>query len=76
MRRYHHVSPAEKSPREALVASLRAYVNRPAELEERFDLVIVDGRARVACALSTLSAGLLRSCDRSRVIIHDWERSQ
>jgi len=50
------------------------YVNLPQDFTSGpYDVVIVDGRARVDCALSTLRNHLLSP--NGVVLIHDWERS-
>merc|ERR1719221_2341524 len=52
--------------------SFDAYIHFPAALTQKFDLVLVDGRARVDVALavrSSLKQG-------GKVLVHDWDRPQ
>ena len=48
------------------------YINLPKAWHRKFDVILVDGRARVDCALSVLKNNLLAA--GGVVIIHDWER--
>lgn len=51
----------------------KEYVDLPKTFKSpKFDIVLVDGRARVDCARSTLQNSLLSK--NGVVIIHDWER--
>ena len=50
----------------------KEYVEYPKSLNRKFDVVLVDGRARVACAYSVIRNNLLKP--NGVVIIHDWER--
>ena len=50
------------------------YIEKPRQYNRTFDLVIVDGRARVAAAESVLTNHLLRD-NSSVVVVHDWERN-
>jgi len=49
------------------------YVEFPASLNEKFDLIFDDGRARVPVAQSVIRNNLLT--ENGVLIIHDWERS-
>jgi FkbM family methyltransferase len=50
------------------------YVDLPKTFGKQFDVVIVDGRARPACARSVERNNLL--APNGVVVIHDWERAQ
>merc|ERR1712107_448869 len=52
----------------------REYVELPKSLavQHKYDLVIVDGRARVSCARSAIRNGLL--APNAMLLMHDWER--
>ena len=52
--------------------TFKDYVEFPKSLNRQFDVVLVDGRARVACAYSVIRNNLLKP--NGVVIIHDWER--
>ena len=49
------------------------YINYPARLAQKYDLILNDGRARVSVGRSVLSNKLLAS-NSSLLVIHDWER--
>jgi hypothetical protein len=51
--------------------AFKEYVEYPKLFNRSYDLVIVDGRARVACAESAIYNNLARHY----VLFHDWERS-
>merc|ERR1711879_64148 len=38
-----------------------------------YDLIFIDGAARIACAEYVLRAGLLKARDQSRLIVHDFD---
>jgi len=48
------------------------YVEIPKEWNKKFDLILIDGRARADCAFSVLRNHLLSP--KGVVVIHDWER--
>jgi len=50
----------------------REYIEFPASLGETFDVILDDGRARVAAAESAIRNKLLK--EDGILIIHDWER--
>ena len=56
-------------------AEYEAYIQLPAALQRTFDVIVVDGRARVECAKSIIRNKLLRTED-SLVFVHDWEREE
>ena len=49
------------------------YVEFPKTLNRKWDVILIDGRARVACAQSVIRNRLLAR--QGVVIIHDWERT-
>ena len=49
------------------------YINYPARLAQKYDLILNDGRARVSVGRSVLSNKLLAS-NSSLLVVHDWER--
>lgn len=51
-----------------------AYVDAALSLHTKFDLVIIDGRARVACAKLIATRGLLN--DGAVVLLHDYQRQE
>ena len=55
-------------------AEFKDYVELPAKWERQFDVVLVDGRARVPCARSAIYNSLLEP--NGIVVVHDWERVQ
>ena len=56
-------------------AEYEAYIELPSALQRTFDVIVVDGRARVECAKSIIRNKLLRN-DDSLVFVHDWEREE
>ena len=71
---YHSV-PVEWDPlvpADGDYEEFKDYVEYPKSLNRQFDVVWVDGRARVACAFSVIRNNLLKP--NGVVIIHDWER--
>lgn len=51
-----------------------SYLRLPSGFRKKFDLILIDGRARVECARAALVQGLLKS--NGYILIHDWERSE
>ena len=51
----------------------RQYINYPAGLAQKYDLILNDGRARLAVGRSVLTNKLLAS-NSSLLVVHDWER--
>ena len=49
------------------------YINFPATLAQKYDLILNDGRARLEVGRSVLVNQLLAS-NSSLLVIHDWER--
>ena len=54
-------------------AQFSQYINFPASLAQKYDLILNDGRARLAVGMSVLSNKLLAS-NSSLLVVHDWER--
>ena len=52
----------------------RSYVERPIAYNRQFDVIINDGRARVAVANRVLKNNLL--VDGGVMVMHDWERKE
>merc|ERR1719295_70816 len=52
----------------------RSYIDKPASLGRRFDLIIDDGRARVGVGRGVVNHHLL--APGGRLMIHDWERKE
>jgi len=50
----------------------KEYVEFPKTLNKQWDVIFIDGRARVACAESVLRNHLLKK--DGIVVVHDWER--
>jgi len=50
----------------------RSYIEYPATLGEKFNLIIDDGRARVSAALSVVRNDLMMA--GGLLVVHDWER--
>ena len=51
----------------------QSYINFPKKFEEKYDLIIDDGRARVPVSIAALKNNLFQSSS-SLLIIHDWQR--
>ena len=51
----------------------RRYINFPASLHQKYDLILNDGRARLEVGRSVLVNKLLAS-NSSLLVVHDWER--
>ena len=66
---WNHAKDSDGSYKE-----FREYVEVPAHFEnvQSYDIVIIDGRARVECGRSVLRNRLL--AENGVVLIHDWER--
>lgn len=61
----------QRNDREGTYATLKAYIDIITTLDEStWDFVLIDGRARVAAAIRTLSY----ISSESAVIVHDFER--
>jgi len=54
--------------------NFRDYIEFPKSLNEKFDVIFVDGRARVEAALSVLRNKLLNT--NGVVMVHDWHRPE
>jgi len=52
----------------------RSYIDKPASLGRKFDLIIDDGRARVGVGRGVVNHHLL--APGGRLMIHDWERKE
>jgi len=52
----------------------RSYIDKPASLGRKFDLIIDDGRARVGVGRGVVNHKLL--APGGRLMIHDWERKE
>merc|ERR1712181_89950 len=52
----------------------RSYIDKPASLGRKFDLIIDDGRARVGVGRGVVNHNLL--APGGRLIIHDWEMTE
>ena len=65
--------PQDRAPSEANLVKWAEYVNLPfRELENRFfDLVLIDGRFRVACALRTIVEARKRNA-KVRILVDDY----
>jgi len=57
---------------DGIYQEFRDYIEYPASLNKKFDVIIDDGRARVPAAISILRNQLLNK--NGVLIIHDWER--
>ena len=66
---------ATEDERDGTSEQFASYCNAPTRLfpREKYDVVLIDGRARVPCAAAVLRDGLLRD-ERSVVLMHDFER--
>jgi len=49
-----------------------SYIEKPHELGRKYDVVLIDGRARIECAISLIRNSLLNP--GAWVVIHDWQR--
>ena len=54
------------------IKDFSSYVEVPRKWDKKFDLILIDGRARADCAFSVLRNNLLSA--KGVVVIHDWER--
>ncbi|GMI55572.1 hypothetical protein ScalyP_jg1492 [Parmales sp. scaly parma] len=72
--RIHTAPHSWKQKDDGTYAEFKDYVEVPAKWGRKFDVVIVDGRARVPCARSVVRNSLLAS--NGVVVVHDWERTQ
>ena len=54
-------------------AQFSQYLNHPATLAQKYDLVLNDGRARLGVGRSVLTNKLLAT-NSSLMVVHDWER--
>jgi len=52
----------------------RSYIDKPASLGRKFDLIVDDGRARVGVGRGVVKHNLL--APGGRMMIHDWERKE
>jgi len=52
----------------------RSYIDKPASLNRKWDLIIDDGRARVGVGRGVVNHKLL--APNGRLMIHDWERKE
>lgn len=71
---YHSVPINWKAstPRDGNYDEFKKYVEFPKTLNKQWDVILIDGRARVACAESVLRNHLLKK--DGIVVVHDWER--
>lgn len=63
---------ARENKEEGSYAEFAAYIEKPRELGHKFDVVLIDGRARVECANSLIRNSLLNP--GAMVVVHDWQR--
>jgi glycosyltransferase involved in cell wall biosynthesis len=71
---YHSVPTNWKAstPRDGNYDEFKEYVEFPKTLNKQWDVILIDGRSRVACAESVLRNHLLKK--DGIVVVHDWER--
>ena len=69
---YHTVPTNWKASRDGNYDEFKEYVEFPKTLNKQWDVILIDGRARVACAESVLRNHLLKK--DGIVVVHDWER--
>ena len=75
--RVHNVkpdTPYEGGWAEGTEEQFHSYINYPAKLQQRFDVILDDGRARLLVSKAVLENKLFKS-SHSKLVIHDWERA-
>jgi len=65
----HH---ARHRKEEGNYTEFASYIEKPHELGRKYDVVLIDGRARIECAIPLIRKSLLNP--GARVVIHDWQR--
>ena len=66
-------TPYEGGFAEGTEEQFRSYISYPATLQQKFDVILDDGRARLVVSKAVLENRLFRN-SKSKLVIHDWER--